>query len=139
VGVGVVVGVVVGVGVGLGDDVGVGDAVDDGLAVTVWVLPPPEPDDVSLVVGLGDADAFADELADADGFAVVEVAAELDGLAVVDGVGVGVEAEAGVAAKAVAATPLEITKRPVARPSVTGRVYAGGIRTPYLWWLSRRV
>lgn len=155
----------VSVGVGDGDDVGL--LLGGGLGLVVEVLPLPEPDDVLPIVGVGVADAVADalglaaangfavleevvgldgfvleevaeldglavELAELDGFTVVEVA-ELDGFTVVDGVAVGV----GVAAKAVAVTPLEITKRPVARPSVTGRVCADGIRTPCLCWLSR--
>jgi hypothetical protein len=157
--------------VGGGDDGGG----DDGGGV-VEVLPPlPEPDGCLVIVGVGVADAFGDELADANGFAVVdkldglavaeelaeldgfavadEVAeldgfavvaeldglavaeelAELDGFAVVDGVAVGV----GGTAKAVPVMPLESTKRPVAKPSVTGRVYADDMRTPCLWWLSR--
>jgi hypothetical protein len=91
-------------------------------------------DGLAVVEEVAELDGFvAVELAELDGFAVAEEVAELGGFAEVDGVAVGV----GAAAKAVAVTPLEITKRPVARPSVTGRVCADGIRTPCLWWLSR--
>ena len=58
---------------------------------------------------------------------VADDAAVADAL-VLDGVGVAV----WVAPRAVPATPLEITKRPVARPSVTGRACADRMRTPCL-------
>ena len=67
--------------------------------------------DTSANVGVGDAAAVLDATGVAD-------ASVLDGV--------------GVAARAVPAAPLEITKRPVARPSVTGRAYADRMRTPCL-------
>ena len=48
---------------------------------------------------------------------------------VLDGV---TEADGVVAAMAVPVIPLEITKRPVARPSVTGRACGDRMRTPCL-------
>jgi hypothetical protein len=104
----------------------------DGFAVVDEVA---ELDGFAVVEELAELDglAVAEEVAELDGLAVAEEVAELDGFAVVDGVAVGV----GVAAKAVPVMPLESTKRPVAKPSVTGRVYADDMRTPCLWWLSR--
>ncbi len=58
---------------------------------------------------------------------VADGAAVADAL-VLDGVGVAV----GVAPRAVPVAPLKITKRPVARPSVTGRACADRMRTPCL-------
>jgi hypothetical protein len=75
-----------------------------------------------VAAGVGDAAAMLDATEVADGAGVADASA-LDGVAVAVGV---------VAARAVPATPLEITKRPVARPSVTGRAYADRMRTPCL-------
>ncbi len=75
-----------------------------------------------VAAGAGDAVAVLDATEVADGAGVADALA-LDGT----GVAVGV-----VAARAVPATPLEITKRPVARPSVTGSACADRMRTPCL-------
>ena len=115
-------------GVGVGVALGVGS-----LALGVGV-------GVALVVGslaLGELDAWvavalleADEVAAAEGLEAAELAerAEADGLADADG---------ETAAMAVPVTPPEITNRPVARPTVTGRECADRMRTPCLWLLSR--
>jgi hypothetical protein len=135
---GVVLPVPVGVGVGVGVEVG-------GSVGPTLLLPDPEPllvpvllgvgVGVALVVGslaLGELDAWvADALLEAaEVAAVAELAerAEADGLADADG---------ETAAMAVPVTPLVITNRPVARPTVTGRVCADRMRTPCLWLLSR--
>jgi hypothetical protein len=130
----------------VGDVVGVG--VEVGGSVAVTELPPLDPPPlepvllgvgvgvgVALVVGslaLGELDAWvldallaADEAAEV---AAVAVRAEADGLADADG---------AAAAMAVPVTPLVITNRPVARPTVTGRECADRMRTPCLWLLSR--
>ena len=117
-----------GVGVGVVDGDVEGDV--DGLvgdAVGVargFVEPAGVLDAVAEVVAFGVADALG-ELE-----AVTELAAagvEVVGVAVVDGVAVGV-----VAARAEVVMPLEITKMPVAKPSVTGRECADRMRTPCL-------
>jgi hypothetical protein len=123
----------------VGVGVGVGVALVDGVG------------DVALVaVGLGSGSAVAEdvtavgvgEAASEEGVGaagVGDAAAVLDGAGVADGTGVadvsvadGVGVAVGVAARAVPVTPLEITKRPVARPSVTGRACADRMRTPCL-------
>ncbi len=71
--------------------------------------------------GVGDAAEVLNATGVADGAAVAVALA-------LDGVGVAV----GVAPRAVPAAPLEKTKRPVAKPSVTGRAYADRMRTPCL-------
>ena len=126
--------------------VGVGVGVEVAGSVGPTELPPdPEPllepvllgvgVGVALVVGslaLGELDAWvADALPEAaEVAAVAELAerAEADGLADADG---------ETAAMAVPVTPLLITNRPVARPTVTGRECADRMRTPCLWLLSR--
>ncbi len=75
----------------------------------------------STAAEVGDAAAVRDATEVADGAAVTDAL-------VLDGVGVAV----GVAAWATPATPLEITKKPVARPNVTGRACADRMRTPCL-------
>ncbi len=144
-GVGVVL--VDGVGVALVDGVGV--TLVDGVGVTlvsgVGMALVDGVGDVTLVAvepGLGSAVGEEDftavgmsEAADEEGFeaagvgdaAVLDTAGVADAL-VADGAGVAV----GVVARAVPVTPLEITKRPVARPSVTGRACADRMRTPCL-------
>ena len=118
-GVLVCVGASVGVGVALAD--GVGDvalvAVELGFGSAVGV--------VDFTVGVGEA-AGAE---DVGGAGVGDAAAVLDATGVADA---SVLDGVGVAARAVPAAPLEITKRPVARPSVTGRAYADRMRTPCL-------
>jgi hypothetical protein len=88
-------------------------------------------------LALGELDAWvavalleAEELAAAEELAVEELVerADADGLADADG---------ETAAMAVPVTPLVITNRPVARPTVTGRECADRMRTPCLWLLSR--
>lgn len=126
--------------------VGVGVGVEVGGSVALPELPPePEPlvDPVLLVVGvgvgvalvvalvvaLGELDAWVvDALLEAAEVAAAVERAEADGLADADG---------ETAAMAVPVTPLVITNRPVARPTVTGRECADRMRTPCLWLLSR--
>jgi hypothetical protein len=108
VGVGVVVGGVVVGGGSVGVDVGPGAA-----EVTV-----------ALDVGVGVGNV-ATGLDDAVG---LDVAAVLDA-PVVDG---AAEAEGEAAAMAFPVMPLEMTKRPVARPSVTGLACGDRMRTPCL-------
>jgi hypothetical protein len=72
-----------------------------------------------------------DALAEVVAFGVLDELVELDGFALLDGVAVG------VAARAEVVMPLEITKMPVAKPSVTGRECADRMRTPCLCLLSR--
>jgi hypothetical protein len=138
-------------GVVLPEPVGVGVAVgvDVGGSVALPELPP-EPElpvvvpvllgvgvgvGVALVVGslaLGELDAWvAEALLEA---AEVAAAAELAVRADADGLA---EADGATAAMAVPVTPLVITNRPVARPTVTGRECADRMRTPCLWLLSR--
>ena len=117
-------GVLVPVGVGVALVDGVGDvalvAVGLGLGAAVG-------EEGFTAVGVGEAASeegfWADGVGDAA--AVLDVAGVADAL-VADGVAVAV----GVAARAVPVTPLEITKRPVARPSVTGRACADRMRHP---------
>jgi len=142
-------------------EVGVGVGVDVGGSVAVTEVPPepelePELVPVLLAVGvgvgvevvvsvaLGELDAWvalalagaeaadvaegADEAVEAEEAAAVAAVAEATGLAAADG---------AVAARAAPVTPLEITNRPVARPTVTGRECADRMRTPCLWLLSR--
>jgi hypothetical protein len=128
VGVGVVLVLVVGVGVG----VGVGSAGLDPLTE----LPPPEP--VLLAVGVGVALAVAVGVVDAELLldALGELAADVADVAEEPEVDGDAVADGEVAAIAVPVTPLEITKRPVARPTVTGRECADRMRTPCLClWL----
>ena len=121
------------VGAGVLVPVGVGVALADGVG------------DVALVaVGLGSGsvvgeDFTADGVGEAAGEEGFGAAGVGDAAAVLDGAGVadalvadGVGVAVGVAARAVPVTPLEITKRPVARPSVTGRACADRMRTPCL-------
>jgi hypothetical protein len=140
-------------GVVLPEPVGVGVAVgvEVGGSVALTELPP-EPAllvepvllgvgvgvGVALVVGslaLGELDAWvADALLEA---AVVAAAAELAVRADADGLAGAADADGAMAAMAVPVTPLVITNRPVARPTVTGRECADRMRTPCLWLLSR--
>ena len=114
----------VGVGVALVD--GVGDvalvAVGLGLGAAVG-----EEDFTAVGVGAAASEEGSRAAGVGDAAAVLDGAGAADAL-VADGVGVAV----GVAARAVPVTPLEITKRPVARPSVTGRACADRMRTPCL-------
>ena len=126
VGAGVLVPVGVGVGVGAVLVDGVGDvalvAVGLGLGAAVG-------EEDFTAVGVGEA--AGEEVSRAAG--VGDAAAVLDGAGVADAlVADGVGVAVGVAARAVPVTPLEITKRPVARPSVTGRACADRMRTPCL-------
>jgi len=127
----------VGVGVGVGVEVG------GSVALTEV---PPEPEllvvpvllgvgvgvGVELVVGslaLGELDAsVVDVASEVAAAAELAVSADADGLA---------EADGATAAMAVPVTPVVITNRPVARPTVTGRGCADRMRTPCLWLLSR--
>ncbi len=143
-------GVPVPVGVGFGVGVALADGVDVALAVVELGLGSTvgEEDfgaagvseaagEEDFTVGVGEAAGEEDFVAAAvgDAAAVLGATGVADGARVadalvLDGVGVAV----GVAARAVPATPtpLEITKRPVARPSVTGRACADRMRTPCL-------
>jgi hypothetical protein len=117
VGVGVVDGEVEGDVVGLvGDAVGVARGRVDPAGVLVAV---------AEVVAFGVLDALA-ELDALDAFRVLGAGVEVVGVAVGDGVA------AVVAARADVVMPLEITKMPVAKPSVTGRECADRMRTPCL-------
>jgi hypothetical protein len=119
-------GVLVPVGVGVALVDGVGDvalvAVGLGLGVAVG-----EEDFTAVGVGEAASEEGIRAAGVGDAAAVLGGAGVADAL-VADGVGVAV----GVAARAVPVTPLEITKRPVARPSVTGRACADRMRTPCL-------
>jgi hypothetical protein len=125
----VVAGVLVPVGVGVALVDGVGDvalvAVGLGLGVAVG-----EEDFTAVGVGEAAREEGIRAAGVGDAAAVLGGAGVADAL-VADGVGVAV----GVAARAVPVTPLEITKRPVARPSVTGRACADRMRTPCLCYL----
>ncbi len=135
VGVGVGVGVLVPVGVGVGVGVALVDGVGDAALVAVELgLGSAVGEEDSTAVGVGEA-------ASEEGVGAVGVgdAAALDATGVADGARVadasmldGVGVAVGVAARAVPVTPLEITNRPVARPSVTGRACADRMRTPCL-------
>jgi hypothetical protein len=133
-------GVGVGVALVLVDGVGVGVGVAAGF-VALTVLPV-GPVPVAVGVAVGELAVAVGELAAAvvelvavavEGELVALVAAELT---VPDA---DAEAVAGgeVEARAVPVTPLVMTKRPVARPTVTGRECADRMRTPCLSWLSR--
>ena len=119
-------GVLVPVGVGVALVDGVGDvalvAVGLGLGAAVG-----EEDFTAVGVGAAASEEGSRAAGVGDAAAVLDGAGVADAL-VADGVGVAV----GVAARAVPVTPLEITKRPVARPSVTGRACADRMRTPCL-------
>jgi hypothetical protein len=125
-GFGVALVLVVGVGVGVADFVllaeGVGVAELVALAVLGVLLAEADGDALALMAA---ADGDAEGEGDAVAFAAVPVE---DGVADGDG---------DVAAMAVPVTPLARTKRPVARPTVTGRECADRMRTPCLSWLSR--
>lgn len=127
----VTVGFAGGVGVGLVDD-GVGDAEDlDGVGDAEDLLGVALAVCVGVVGALGVVDAVADVEVLGELVAVDEVDArgfadELVGFTVGDGVAVG------VAARAELVMPLEMTKMPVATPSVTGRECADRMRTPCL-------
>jgi hypothetical protein len=125
-GVGVALVLVEGVGVGVGVGVAaVGVALGE-LAVAVG----------ELAAGVVELGAWA-----AVGELVALVAAELtvpDADAEMETVADGVVADGVVVARAVPVTPLVMTKRPVARPTVTGRECADRMRTPCLSWISRR-
>jgi hypothetical protein len=147
VGVGVALVLVEGVGVGVGVAAGV-------VALIVApVGPVPVPVAVGVAVGelalaVGELAVAVGELAAAvvklgawaaDGELVALVAAELTVPdADAETVAGGVVADGVVVARAVPVTPLVMTKRPVARPTVTGRECADRMRTPCLLWLSRR-
>ena len=130
VGAGVLLPVGVGVGVALADGVG-----DVALVTVGFGLGSAVGEEDVTAVGVGEAAAEEDFRAAGagDAAAVLEAtrvadAAGVADASVLDAVGVAV----GVAAMAVPAAPLEITKRPVARPSVTGRACADRMRTPCL-------
>jgi hypothetical protein len=145
-GVGVALVLVEGVGVG----VGVGVEVAAGLVALI--VAPADPVPVAVGVALGELAVAVGEVAagvvelgawSADGELVALVAAELtvpdaDADAETETVADGVVADGVVVARAVPVTPLVMTKRPVARPTVTGRECADRMRTPCLLWLSRR-
>jgi hypothetical protein len=92
----------------------------------------------ALAVGVLDALAkvvtfgVLDGLAELDGFRALGAGVEVDGFAVEDGVAVGDGVAAVVAARADVVMPLDTTKMPVAKPSVTGRECADRMRTPCL-------
>jgi hypothetical protein len=143
-------GVGVGVALVLVDGVGVGVGVAAGLVALIVAPAGPVPVAVGeavgvavdeLAVAVGELAAAVAELGAwaADGELVALVVAELtvpdaDAETVAD----GVEVDGVVVARAVPVTPLVMTKRPVARPTVTGRECADRMRTPCLSWLSRR-
>jgi hypothetical protein len=144
-------GVGVGVALVLVEGVGVGVGVAAGLVALI--VAPVGPVPVAVGVAGGELAVAAGELAAAvaepvvwaaEGELVAWVAAELtvpdaDAETVADAVVVdGVEVDGVVVARAVPVTPLVMTKRPVARPTVTGRECADRMRTPCLSWLSRR-
>lgn len=139
-GVGVALVLVVGVGVGVGVAAGLvavivapAGFVPVAVGVAVGELAAA---DVELAAAVGDLVAWAaeDEL-------VAWIAAELtvpDADADAPTVADGVVVDGVVVARAVPVTPLVMTKKPVARPTVTGRECADRMRTPCLSWLSRR-
>ena len=123
-------GVLVPVGVGVGVGVALVDGVGDVASVAVGL---------GLGAAVGEEDFTAVGVAEATGEEGIRAAGVGDAAAVLDGAGVadalvadGVDVAVGVAARAVPVTPLEITKRPAARPSVTGRACADRMRTPCL-------
>src|ERR1700761_1396678 len=127
----------VGVGAAVAEPVGLGEAV-----ALVVLLAAGEGEGLAATEGEV-FDTAADGEAAADG-ELAEAAAEGDVVALVAETLAVPEAEevavAGgeLAAMAVPVTPLVMTKRPVARPTVTGLECADRIRTPCLSWLSRR-
>jgi hypothetical protein len=128
---GLAVVLVVGVGVGVADVVPLAEGVGVAELVALVVL------GVLLAVADGDvlaltaaADGEADGEAEGDALALTLAEPEEDGVADGDG-----DDDGDVAAMAV--TPLVRTKRPVARPTVTGLECADRMRTPCLSWLSR--
>jgi hypothetical protein len=130
------VGVGVGVGVGLGVGVGVGlvaegDGEGEELGEAAGLLVAGE--DV-LAAGLDDGVGLLDAAGLDAAVAVLDAAGLLDAAGaldapVLDGV---TEADGVVAAMAVPVMPPEITKRPVARPSVSGRACGDRMRTTCL-------
>ena len=126
VAVAVAVGVGVGVGVGLVAE-GDGDgAALEGVAGLPGTVAAGEDDLVAVALLDGVTLLVAAALDDA---AALLVAAALLEALVLDG---AAEADGVAAAMAVPVIPLEMTKRPVARPSVTGRVCGDRMRTPCL-------
>ena len=123
-------GVPVPVGVGVGVGAVLVDGVGDVALVTVGLgLGAAVGEEDFTAVGVGET--AGEEVSRADG--VGDAGAVLDGAGVADAlVADGVGVAVGVAPRAVPVTPLEITKRPVARPSVTGRACADRMRTPCL-------
>jgi hypothetical protein len=134
--VGFVGGVGVGVGVGVVDGVveggvveggvvegGVAGLVGDAVGVARGRVDP-----AGVLVALAEVVVFGvlDALAELDAFTALGAGVEVDGFAVGDGVA------AVVAARADVVMPLEITKMPVAKPSVTGRECGDRMRTPCL-------
>lgn len=105
---------------------GVLGLVGDAVAVARgWVDPAGELVALAEVVAFGVLDALVEVVA----FGVLDVLGakvEVDGFAVGDGVA------AVVAARADVVMPLDTTKMPVAKPSVTGRECADRMRTPCL-------
>jgi hypothetical protein len=130
----------VGVALVLVDGVGVGVGVAAGL-VALTVLPA-GPVPVAVGVAVGELAVAVGELAAAEGelaAAVVELVALTAAELTVPDADADAETVAGgeVEARAVPVTPLVMTKRPVARPTVTGRECADRMRAPCLSWLSR--
>jgi hypothetical protein len=132
------VALVEGVGVGVAELVPVALAEGVGVAEVVALI--------VLGVLLAEADGEALALADGEALALtdgealaLETAADGELLAEADGVLVALVAvgDGVVAAMAVPVTPLARTKRPVARPTVTGLECADRMKTPCLSWLSR--
>jgi hypothetical protein len=133
-GVGLPLVLVVGVGVGVGV---AGLVALTTLPALPGLLPLAEPVPVTVGVGVGELAALvaAGELAGA--VAEAELAAWVSvALAVPEAAG-DAEADGELAARAVHVAPLVMTKRPVARPTVTGRECGDRMRTPCLLWLSR--
>jgi hypothetical protein len=131
-------GVGVGVALVLVDGVGVGVGVAAGLVALTALPVGPVPVTVGVAVGelalaVGELAAAAGELAAAVAELVALTAAELT----VPDADADADAGGEVEARAVPVTPLVMTKRPVARPTVTGRECADRMRTPCLSWLSR--
>jgi hypothetical protein len=131
-------GVGVGVALVLVDGVGVGVGVAAGLVALTALPVGPVPVTVGVAVGelalaVGELAAAAGELAAAVAELVALTAAELT----VPDADADAVAGGEVEASAVPVTPLVMTKRPVARPTVTGRECADRMRTPCLSWLSR--
>jgi hypothetical protein len=95
-------------------------------------------DAVGVARGLVDPAGVLDALAEVVAFGVVDALAELEAFrelaagVEVDGFALGDGVAAVVAARAEVVMPLEMTKMPVAKPSVTGRECADRMRTPCL-------